>query len=594
MTALNEYIDKITEGNPLLAGVLNTFITEHNSRFGSAISEDELLNRLKQNLERITLLEGELSSSYTGFDEKKITAGCVNERLQESEYLSQFTQGLRRELIKAIYTVPKATSYRSESLLFGTYEKLSDNSVLLVGGNDRFKDALVTYIEGTQKCVFDEFSKYAGEKTLITAAFNSNEEDFRKLFDAFDIDKAYSSFAEHLGSFGDEDTDFFKEFYAAYLPGASDRNIIAQAPFWKEKKYRKALTEDMDESVFKERLLRAFDHEVQLHPEYREAILRGENAALVNLVKEEYLNDIHLEKERELEKESPEIADNQPVEGMTDDETYIPDEEETAYIDDISSDEEEKQRKKEEREKRAAFSKRRNEQYASSNAEIDERHWQENEYLASRRRIEEERQRVQKFYEDAMASSTLKQVDTLSYSAGSDQSRYKDEEDYYRKTRQESDEYYERLRREEEKREQYKAYQDANDREYYKRLSESENYISKNTEGHINFNEKDKQPEYQTEGYSPIYEEKEFTEKPFQGDVGYESKKFSATSYGAPEPELYRYEPIEGAYSDPLVNVRSDEYLKAEYDAALENARKADYVYRGRYSDNNMYEGTHV
>lgn len=47
MTALTEYIDKITGGDAFLAGILNTFITEHNSRFGSVITEDELLSRLK-------------------------------------------------------------------------------------------------------------------------------------------------------------------------------------------------------------------------------------------------------------------------------------------------------------------------------------------------------------------------------------------------------------------------------------------------------------------------------------------------------------------------------------------------------------------
>ena len=124
MTALTEYIDKITGGNAFLDGILNTFITEHNSRFGSVITEDELLQRLKQNLAGINLVEDELSFSYSGFNEKIITAGCVNDNLQDPEYLSQFTQGIRRELVKAIYTVPKAASHYH--LLFIVYRELQD------------------------------------------------------------------------------------------------------------------------------------------------------------------------------------------------------------------------------------------------------------------------------------------------------------------------------------------------------------------------------------------------------------------------------------------------------------------------------------
>ena len=122
MTALTEYIDKITDGNPLLVCVLNSFLSEHNSRFGSVITEDELLQRLKQHLVGINLVEGELSFSYSGFNEKIITAGCVNDNLQDPEYLSQLTQGIRRELVKAIYTVPKAASHYH--LLFIVYREL--------------------------------------------------------------------------------------------------------------------------------------------------------------------------------------------------------------------------------------------------------------------------------------------------------------------------------------------------------------------------------------------------------------------------------------------------------------------------------------
>ena len=122
MTALTEYIDKITGGDAFLAGILNTFIADHTIRFGSVITEDELLQRLKQNLVGINLVEGELSFSYSGFNEKIITAGCVNDNLQDPEYLSRFMQGIRRELVKAIYTVPKAASHYH--LLFIVYREL--------------------------------------------------------------------------------------------------------------------------------------------------------------------------------------------------------------------------------------------------------------------------------------------------------------------------------------------------------------------------------------------------------------------------------------------------------------------------------------
>ena len=104
MTALTEYIDKITGGDAFLAGILNTFITEHNSRFGSVITEDELLQRLKQHLAGINLVEGELSFSYLGFNEKIITAGCVNDNLQDSEYLSQFAGDKKRTCQGNIYS----------------------------------------------------------------------------------------------------------------------------------------------------------------------------------------------------------------------------------------------------------------------------------------------------------------------------------------------------------------------------------------------------------------------------------------------------------------------------------------------------------
>lgn len=104
MTALTEYIDKITDGNPLLVCVLNSFLSEHNSRFGSVITEDELLQRLKQHLAGINLVEGELSFSYSGFNEKIITAGCVNDNLQDPEYLSQFAGDKKRTCQGNIYS----------------------------------------------------------------------------------------------------------------------------------------------------------------------------------------------------------------------------------------------------------------------------------------------------------------------------------------------------------------------------------------------------------------------------------------------------------------------------------------------------------
>ena len=70
----------------------------------------------------INLVEGELSFSYSGFNEKIITAGCVNDNLQDPEYLSRFMQGIRRELVKAIYTVPKAASHYHR--LFIVYREL--------------------------------------------------------------------------------------------------------------------------------------------------------------------------------------------------------------------------------------------------------------------------------------------------------------------------------------------------------------------------------------------------------------------------------------------------------------------------------------
>ena len=104
MTALTEYIDKITGGDAFLAGILNTFITEHNSRFGSVISEDELISRLKQNLQSVNLIEGELSFSCSGFNEKIITASCVNDNLQDPEYLSQFAGDKKRTCQGNIYS----------------------------------------------------------------------------------------------------------------------------------------------------------------------------------------------------------------------------------------------------------------------------------------------------------------------------------------------------------------------------------------------------------------------------------------------------------------------------------------------------------
>ena len=551
--------------HPYIQGCFTKFINRHTELYSNVISREMLLERLNENLSGIVFKTPDKISVnlktcfYEGFDKGTLTFCFDEKQLNDPDFARMFEKEIYLGLTTAAYTYKKHDVHHGERLFFGTYEKMVDGSNIIVSGHDAYKDLMLEHISSNIMSVSYEersvqakemqrLATFVGNSSIVESAWFSDEEKFKGLFDAFSDKRAYAQFSDRLRELNQNaDTESFEAFYDSFDVNKANNQIKAQAPFWTERRYRVFLKDPMKEDEFVIRLHKAFEHEADLHPEYREAIFRGENENLVRLVASEYLFDLQWNFEKEevsedLKKEETPFEDElerereeTPSQPIVEEEESLEDAEIEEILDDQdeipledSLEEDKEAAEKEAREKRAAFSKKRNEQYAAGNAESDKRHWDEQARQDALRLLDEERKRVQDSYTSGFyvpeyalpvyiapnyeqmvyplpEFSNFKyeeyKVDVAKYEAAREEIRsstqgsswdaitsyyaHRDTNPYSVENLRQRIEEDQRRLSEEERQQRYKESQSKLDQEYYKRLHESENYERKNVNGHI-------------------------------------------------------------------------------------------------------------
>lgn len=381
------YINNLEINHPFIWNCVSDFIDRHGELYGRVVSESMLLSRLKENLHsiEIEILEPgseDFRCSYEGFDRNTLYISFSEEALRDPQFRSNMERSVFKELADAAYRIKEPGAFPIERQLFGSYEALTDGSVAVISGTDTLREPFLEYITDSmlpaltethsiESRKIDTIADHLGICSIMENAWTSDNERFVDLFSAYRAPEAYFTFRDCFRDLKlSGDAAGFDSFFSTYDQDIANDIIRTYAPFWRGKQYRKFLSEGMDEGEFTIRLQKAFEQEANLHPEYREAIFRGENEALIRLVAEEYAYDLSYQRALEhepiekegsaLDQEDEKAEDTEEKEDLQ--ELYTEDDV-NALLDELEAEAEKEAAKEEARkeaqEKRAALHKQR-------------------------------------------------------------------------------------------------------------------------------------------------------------------------------------------------------------------------------------------
>lgn len=226
---IEEKVNKFTEDknidNPLFKECIMKFVKGHNSEFGEIISTDDIIQRLYENLDRITFV-GEFKNAYGEYvkkdknfkDKNEILIYKFKSSIQSSTYirdemsddvkyrekkryekdLSQIKSVIIHELTHAAYT--KVSEEGDIEHIFTTITDgqnfFDEEDKRIQYGNSNFVEGIVNYIAREIEGKNDEdrlsyryqtkaiylLAYKIGDEKLIKSAWNSDEELFKKSY----------------------------------------------------------------------------------------------------------------------------------------------------------------------------------------------------------------------------------------------------------------------------------------------------------------------------------------------------------------------------------------------------------------------------
>ena len=246
---IREFYENKNFKNPFIQECITDFIEEHINLYGDVVSTEALFKRLKDNLDRITFAgsekapNGELGE-YKGriadnidinevfiyFNESDLELSSTDKKMwnlytesdkqkliQDVEVKkSKIKSTLIHELTHSAYTIKNEYGIGEKHIFSETSKDYLSGEYRQIGGNNIFVEGIVNYIasriEGKNPDEIETYqaetkavymmSKKVGEKSIIVAAWNSDEQHLRQSYiDSMKMDintseKSYNLFKE--------------------------------------------------------------------------------------------------------------------------------------------------------------------------------------------------------------------------------------------------------------------------------------------------------------------------------------------------------------------------------------------------------------
>lgn len=249
---INSFLNNKGITNPFLMNIVSSFIFNHIKLYGDVIPFEILMERLNNNLNTIILKDPSESYNnfstgyknpvgiYEGFDKNTITMFFTEENLKNEQLREDFVGILLHELTHCAYNIKQNDYYKSEKQIFGIYHKKDDGTTPLFKGHYTYMEPIVNYVScrvsGKKNSAYvaqtfniSRLTNVIDEKHLISGAFYSDEEEFKKCFDTLP-NGAYEYFSNgmqwlnHGGEYGyKEGTEIMNNFFNGNIPNLDEK-----------------------------------------------------------------------------------------------------------------------------------------------------------------------------------------------------------------------------------------------------------------------------------------------------------------------------------------------------------------------------------
>lgn len=245
LEVIHKFLDSknITDG--FLRGIVIHFITEHDKLFGKYIPFSDLMCRLEQNLKSIDIVKPESIQNipgfehtvgrYEGFEKNTISMYFENLHIENPALRDDFVVVLLHELAHCAYTIKQKDLCKTETHVFVDTMKLLDGKVSIIGGTEVYIEPIINYVASRiygrknnlyvpQTLNIEKLANIIGEENIITSAFYSNLEQFKRSIDDLK-GGAYEYFTSGMRAFNWENESGFKRgneimenFYKGNIP----------------------------------------------------------------------------------------------------------------------------------------------------------------------------------------------------------------------------------------------------------------------------------------------------------------------------------------------------------------------------------------
>ena len=199
-------------------GIIAYFV-KHDQLFGDIIPTEGLIERLKNNLDKVELVDTISDSRksanalgiYYGFDEKKIELAFNDEYLKNKQLYEDFMDLLFHELTHCLYREKDKVMPWKEKHIFASYELLADD--IVVSGEFHYTEPIVNYISSilrgkinssyvAQTHAMRRIANIIGVKEIVKSAYDFDLDHFKSLFDTDLINGTYEDFTTGLSLVG--------------------------------------------------------------------------------------------------------------------------------------------------------------------------------------------------------------------------------------------------------------------------------------------------------------------------------------------------------------------------------------------------------
>lgn len=244
---LIDFFNKKGINSLFIRNLIYGFVVSHIQLFGDAISFEEIIDRLNNNLDLIKLVEPNMGldtivGRYEGFDKNTISMYFTEENLNSAILREDFIKVFLHELTHSIYTIKQKDG--SEKQIFGTYVKLADGKTPVVEGNFTYMEGIVNYIASeiygkkngiypAQTINITKLMDMLDKNKLIRSAFDSDEAAFKKCFDGLPKG-AYEYFTEGMNWFNTPGTYGYRtgsRVMMNFFQGIIPENVAVQHEF---------------------------------------------------------------------------------------------------------------------------------------------------------------------------------------------------------------------------------------------------------------------------------------------------------------------------------------------------------------------------